>query len=171
PSAEHDFPLVLGVAAPDVRRTGDVDGHGDVRLGRERGRARAREVAYLLLHRGYGDHVARRSPALGDPTRHFERHVTADPVVEGAGRQALAAQRDRGAVPDGRVTRSDETLELLAVGCTDVEDEIVVVERLPVLAALSLLIARVDDTRHDAVVGEDVHALAEHHMRVETAER
>ncbi len=74
-------------------------------------------------------------------------------------------------MPDESVAGADDAPKLLAVLRADVEEEVVVVERLAVLAALPLLLPPRDDPRHRAFPGENVDALAQHRVRVEAAER
>src|SRR5581483_12209209 len=150
-AAEDDLALVLVIASADVGRVRHVDGDRDVGLGRERGRPRAGEVADLLLHRRDRDHVAGRAALLPHAARDLEGDVAADPVVERAGGDAVAAERERRAVPDGRVAGPHELAELVRVLRADVEEEIVVVERLAVDPALPLLLPGADDAGERAV--------------------
>ena len=69
------------------------------------------------------------------PARDRGCDLAPDPVVEGARGDAGAAQRDGRAVPAEGVAGPDEALQLLGVLRPDVEDEVVVVEGLALLAA------------------------------------
>ena len=168
-AAEQDLPLVVRISAAHVAGVRDVDRDGEVGLGGERRRARAGEVADLLLYRGHGDHVAGRAAAFGDAAGGLERDVAAHPVVEGAGGDAVAVQGQRRAVPHDVVAGPDETAQLVAVLRADVEIEVVRLDRLAVLAALALLPSCGDHAGNGAAAGEDVDALAGHHGRVPAA--
>jgi hypothetical protein len=151
----------------------DVDGERDLGLGGERGRARAGEVADLLLHGRDGDEVARAPSPLREPPRGLERDVTADPVVERTGDGPAAVQRERRPVPQRGVARPDELLQLVAVLRADVEEEVLVLDRLALLpaAAAELVQARRDHTRERPLAREHVDPLADHRVRVEAADR
>ena len=84
----------------------------------------------------------------------------------------MPRQRERRAVPERRVPGTHELLELVAVLRADVEDEIVELDRLALLApaAALLLHARHHDAGQRPVSREHVDPLADHHGRVEAAE-
>ena len=85
----------------------------------------------------------------------------------------LPCSASGGAVPERSVAGPHELLELVSVLGADVEEEILVLDRLALLAAAApqLLDARHHDSRQRAVPGEHVDALADHHLRVEAADR
>ena len=170
-SPEHDLALVVGIPAANVGRARDVDRDGDVRLGRERHGARPRVVADLLLHGRCGDHVARRAAALRNPPGGLERDVTAHSVVEGAGCDPVAVQVERRAVPDHMVPGPDEGAQLVAILCADVEEEVVRLDGLEVLAPLALLALCGDDAGNGPSACLDVDALADHDSRVPATQR
>ena len=150
-AAEPVVALVLGVAAADVGRVGDVDRDRDRRLQLERGGARTGEVAHLFLDdRDAGD-LARSTALRRDPARDLERDVRAEPVVERAGRDAAVPQLERLARDERRVADPDERARLVGAPRAEVEVEIVELERLPLLASLPLLLARPDDCRARAL--------------------
>src|SRR4029077_17369091 len=80
--------------------------------------------------------------------------------------------RQRRAVPEGRVPGTHELLELVTVFRTDVEDEILVLDRLALLApaAALLLHARHHDAGQRPVSGEHVDPLADHHGWIEATD-
>ena len=81
----------------------------------------------------------------------------------------MPVQGERRAVPHDVVAGPDEAAQLVAVLRADVEEEVVRLDRLAVLAPLALLPSRGDDAGNGAVAGEDVDALAGHHGRVPAA--
>ena len=170
-AAEPVVALVLRVAAADVGRVRDVDRDRDRRLQLERGRARAGEVADLLLHDREPGDVARRAALLGDAARNLERDVAAEAIVERARGDAPVAQLERRARDERGVADADERPCLVPVPGADVEIEIVEVERLAIVAALALLLPRADHGRERPVLRQDLEPLAEQHVRVEPAER
>ena len=114
----------------------------------------------------------RPSALLRQPSRRLERDVTADPVVERTRGDAVAGQRQRRAVPERCVPGTHELLELVAVLRANVEDEILVLDRLALLAPPAALLSHAGhhDTRQRPVSREHVDPLADHHGRVEAAD-
>ena len=74
-------------------------------------------------------------------------------------------------MPDDRVAGADQRAQLVAVLRADVEEQILVVDRLALLAAAQLLQACHHDAGQRPVPREHVDALADHHGRVEAADR
>ena len=141
------------------------------RLGGECARTRAGEVADLLLHSRDGDEVAGRAALLGEAARRLEGDVAAHAVVDRAGREPGAVQCERRAVPNRGIADAQERLQLVAVLGADVEEQILVLDRLPLLAATAptLLHTRHHDARQRSVPGEHVDPLTDHRVRGEAA--
>src|SRR5207244_10326156 len=69
-----------------------------------------------------------------------------------------------------RVADAHEALGLLPVLRADVDVEVGRVERLALLAAAPLLVARDDEPRQAPVARQDLDALREQHLRIPAAE-
>jgi hypothetical protein len=149
-----------------------VDRKRDLRLGGEGARARAGEIADLLLHGRDRDEVARRAALLCDAAGSLERDVATHAVVDRAGGEAAAVERERRTVPDRGIADPHEAFQLVAVLGADVEEEILVLDRLALLpaAAAKLLQPRDDHARQRSVLRQHVDALADERLRVEPAD-
>src|SRR3954470_5069790 len=78
--AKPGLAVDLRVAVGDVGRASDVHRERDLRLEREDRRARATEVADLLLHCRHRGHVARSAARFGDAPGRLERDEGTEPV-------------------------------------------------------------------------------------------
>ena len=169
--AELLLAVLLRVAARDVGGPGHVDGDRDRGLERERSRPRAEEVAGLLAHGRDRDDVAGRAARLGHAPRGLEHDVGPETVVERARGEAAVAQLD--GAPAARTAGSPTRTALHASSAS----------RAPMSMCRSSISTRAlsspllpgrplrgDDAGHAAVAGQDLHALAEQHLRVPAAE-